>query len=53
MVVDFPRCSIPDTDWYLRMPTDPPPLDPKVEMLPELCEEEYATQEFTFPIIDS
>ena len=31
--------------WYVRIPTDPPPLDPKVEMQPELYVEESATLE--------
>ena len=35
-VMDFPRCNNADNDWYMRMPTDPPPVDPKVYMLPEL-----------------
>ena len=35
------------------MPTDPPPVDPRVETLPDLCEEEGATPEPTFPRIDS
>ena len=38
-VVDFQRCKKAEIDWYVWMPTDLPPADPKVEMLPELCEE--------------
>ena len=51
--VKIPRCSNADVDWYVRMPTDPPLFDPKVEMLPELFEREGATLEPTFPMIDS
>ena len=29
-----------DSDWYVMMATNQPLVDPKVEMLPELCEEE-------------
>ena len=35
----------------MNLPTDPPPVDPKVEILPQLCEEEGATLEPTFPVI--
>ena len=42
-----------DIDWYVRMPTDSPPADPKAERLPQLCEEEDATLEPTFHVIDS
>ena len=35
------------------MPTDTPPVDHKDEMQPHLCEEESATLEPTFPMIDS
>ena len=41
--MDFPRCNIADIDCYIKMSTDPPPVDPKVEMLSELCQEEDAT----------
>ena len=41
------------TDCYVWMPRDPPPVHIKVEMLLELHEEEAATLEPTFPIIDS
>ena len=37
----------------MRMPTNPPQVDLKVEMLPELCKEEGVSQEPTFPIIES
>ena len=26
-VMDVPRCNNADIDWYMRMPTDPPPID--------------------------
>ena len=50
-VVDFPRCNNADIDWYVTMPTDTPPVDPKVEVLPELCKEQDATLEPISPII--
>ena len=52
-VVDFPTGNSADIDWYVRMPTDPPPVDPWDETLPVLCEEEGAIVEPTFPMIDS
>ena len=33
------------------MPTDPTPVDPKVEMLPELWKDEDATLQLTFLMI--
>ena len=33
-VVDFPRCYHANIDWYIRMPEDPPLVDPKVEISP-------------------
>ena len=51
--VDFPRCNNDEIDWYMKMQTDPPQVDPKVETLSELCEEEGATLEPTFPMTDS
>ena len=51
-VMNFPRCIITDIDWYMRMLTDPLPVDPKVEMLPKLCEEE-ANLEPSFSMIES
>ena len=47
-VKDFPRCNIADTDWHVRMPTDHPPDDPKVEILAGLCKEKDATLEQPF-----
>ena len=35
----------------MRMPTEPPPVDPKVETLPQLCEEKDATLELTSAVI--
>ena len=52
-VVDFPRCNNADTDWYVRMPTDPPLFDSKVEMLLKLCKKECAILVPAFPTIDS
>ena len=42
-----------DVDCYLRMPTDPPPVDHKVEMLFELYDEEDAILESACPMIDN
>ena len=38
--MDSPDCNDPDTDWYVRVPTDAPLADPKDEMLLKLCERE-------------
>ena len=35
----------------MRMPTYPPPVDPIIEMQPQLCDKESATPEPTFPVI--
>ena len=51
--MDFPRGNSADIDWYMRMSRDLALVDPKVEMLLELCEEESVTLEPTFPIIDT
>ena len=51
--MDFPRCDNVGIDCYMRMPTDPPLVDLKAEMLPEICEEEGATLEPYFPLIVS
>ena len=40
-------------DWYVRMPTDPLPVDLKIEVLSEQYKEEGATLELTFPMIDN
>ena len=48
-----PQGVIMHSDWYVRMSTDPPPVNTKVEMLPELCEEEEANMKQTFPVIES
>ena len=47
-VVYFPSCNISDSDRYANMPADPSPVDPKVEMLPQLHEEECSTLEPIF-----
>ena len=52
-MVDFPKCNNAYIDWYVRMQTDLPLVDLKVEMLPELCKEEGATLEPIFPMIVS
>ena len=49
--MDFPRCKNADFDSYVRMPTDPPLFDPKVKILPGLCEEQGATHYPTLPLI--
>ena len=35
--MDSPECNDADNDWYVRMPTNLP-VDPKDEMLLELCD---------------
>ena len=40
-------------DWYVRMPIDSPLADPIFETHPELCEEEDAILEQTFPEMDN
>ena len=52
-LVGLPRFQRTDIDWYMRMPTDPPLVNPKVEMLLELCDEEDATLKLTFLFIVS
>ena len=49
-VVNVPRFNNADIDWYVRIPTDSPPTDPKVKMLPELCQEYGATLKLTLPV---
>ena len=51
--MDCPRCKNANIDWCVRAPTDPSPYNPKVEMLSQLCKEEGATLEPTFPVKDS
>ena len=38
-------CNNIDSYWYVRMPTNPPPAEPEVEMLLELHKEEDAIPE--------
>ena len=52
-MVDFLRCKYVANDRFVRMLTDPHPVDPKFEMLPQLCEKEGTTLEPTFPVIVS
>ena len=47
------RCNNADKDWCVRMPTNPLPVDPKIEILLKLCEEEDVILEPTFPAIDN
>ena len=52
-VAYFPKCNNVDTNWYVRMYTNLPPVDPKVEMSFALCEKEDTILEPTFPVIDN
>ena len=52
-VANFMRCNNADIDWYERMPTDPPLVNPKVEMPLVLCEEEDVILESTSQTINS
>ena len=52
-VVDFLRYNNADIDWYMKMPTNAPPVDPKVEIPLEICEEECVILEQIFPTIDN
>ena len=45
--MDFPSFINANINWYVKMPGDLPPVDPRDEMLPQLCEEEGATLEPT------
>ena len=44
-VLDYPRYNKADIDWYMRKLTELPLVDPKVETLTQLGEEESATME--------
>ena len=46
-------CKNADIDWYVRMPSDPPLVDPKVERLLQLYKEEDITAKPTFSVIDN
>ena len=48
-VVEFPRCNNAGIEWYGRIPTDPPMVDPKGEKLLGQCEEEDSTQKQPIP----
>ena len=48
-VGDIPRCTRADIDWYVRMPKDPPLVDPKDEMQLELCKEAGSNLKAMFP----
>ena len=43
--MDSPKCSNIDIDLYVRMPANPPIVNPRVETSLKLCEEEYANLE--------
>ena len=43
VVVDFPWYNSARIEWYGRLPTDPPLVDPKGEKPLGLCEREDAT----------
>ena len=51
-VMDSPKCSNVDIDWYVRMITNPPPVNTLVETALKLCEEEDAFLEAISPAID-
>ena len=50
-VADSPSCNNADIDCYVKMLTIPPPVDPNIERLLELCEEEDASLAPIFPTI--
>ena len=55
-VTDSSKCNTTDIDWYMRMPKNPPPVDPKVEMplwLHEQCEDKDATLKEIFSAKDN
>ena len=52
-IVNFPRCNNADIEWYVRIPANSPLVGPKIETFPEPYEEEDATLEPTFPVIDN
>ena len=52
-VVYFPKCNNADIDWYVRMPTDPSLVGPKIETMTAVYEEEGGTLDPAFPMIDS
>ena len=39
-------------DWYMRMSTNPPPVNPKFEIMLKLCKEEDAILELISPAVD-
>ena len=49
----FPRCNNAEIERYMRMQTDPPLQDPKVEMLLGQCKEVDATPEETILMTDN
>ena len=51
--MDSPGCNNADSDWYMRMPPNPPLVYLKVEIPPELCEEEDVILELALTVIDN
>ena len=52
-VTDSPSCNNTDIGWYMRIPTNLPQGDPRVEMPFMLCEEEGTTLKTTFSRIEN
>ena len=50
-VLDSPKCNKGAIDWYIRMPTDPHPVNPKAGKLHGQCKKEDATLGPAFPVI--
>ena len=53
VVVDFPSYNNAVIDWYIRMPTDAPLVEPNTETPLGLCKEEDAILKPTFPMVDN
>ena len=51
--MDFPECNKGDINWFVRMPTDPPLVDPKAGKLPGQCKKGDATLGLAFFKIES
>ena len=49
---DSPKCNNAGTDGYIRIPTNPSLVKPKVKMPLKLCEEEDAILEPIFSMTD-
>ena len=48
-----PRCNNADIDWKMRMPTNSPLIDLKVEMPIQLCEKEDTVPEPNLPMTEN